>query len=89
MRTTHNANTGQNNVSGEAGPVKLKIVEILEAASGLLTIADTAQLLNVSPKLIYKLVAAGKLPASRIAGSLRLDPNSLIAWIGQQQTFKP
>jgi excisionase family DNA binding protein len=87
MRTSRKKRPDRD-VGTATAPVKLKVVEILEAATELLTIAQVARLLKVSPKLIYKMVAAGKLPANRIAGSLRLDPNALIAWLNQNQTAK-
>lgn len=88
MRTSRR-NRPDGSTLEQALPVKLKVVEILEATTEFLTVSQVAHLLKVSPKLIYKMIAAGKLPASRIAGALRLDPNALIAWLNENQTVTP
>lgn len=44
----------------------------------LLTVAETAQILQLSTKQIYRLIRQDALPAVRLGpGSLRVDPSDL------------
>jgi excisionase family DNA binding protein len=43
-------------------------------ASPLLTVAQAAERLAVSEKSVRRLIAAGKIPAVKIGGSVRVDP---------------
>ena len=52
----------------------------------LLTTAETADLLGVSVRWVYRQVHAGELPAMRIAGSIRFDPTDLANWLVAQRT---
>lgn len=48
----------------------------------LLTVEDTAQILNVSPKTIRRLIASGSIGAVRIGRSVRIRCGDLVALIG-------
>jgi excisionase family DNA binding protein len=53
-----------------------------------ITVERLAELLDCSPKTLYKAVKAGRLPAMRIGGVIRLDPKQTAAWIRQSSTVK-
>ena len=66
--------------------VKMKVVEILEGTQGSLRVGDVVRLLQYSRSFVYQLIARGELPARRVHGSIRLDPNHVIEWLQQHQT---
>jgi len=43
----------------------------------LLTVKEVAALLRVSPQTVYKLIAAKQLPAIRVGGTWRFDPERI------------
>ena len=51
----------------------------------LLTATEAAQLLNVSPRWVYRKALSGDLPFVHLGGSarspLRVDPEDLTAWL--------
>ena len=52
----------------------------------LLTYADVAATLNSSHRTVQRLVAAGRLPAIRIGGTVRFDPDDVTALIQGTRT---
>jgi len=52
--------------------------------SELLTVGDTARVLNCSKRQVYRLADAGKLPAPvRLGALVRWRRASILEWIGQ------
>jgi excisionase family DNA binding protein len=51
------------------------------AAPRMLTVAEVATQLNVSPATVYALIHGGELPHRRIRGQFRVDPDRLAAWL--------
>ena len=49
-----------------------------------LTVAEIAELLNVSQRHIYKLVAENQIPHVKIGGSVRFDAKDISDWIGKK-----
>jgi excisionase family DNA binding protein len=49
----------------------------------LLRLPEAAELLSVSARTVYRLVAEGRLPAIRIRDHFRLDPADLRAFVVQ------
>ena len=47
----------------------------------LLTVAQVADLLGVSPKTVYAWVGQGRLSCVRLPGRLRFDPGELASWL--------
>jgi excisionase family DNA binding protein len=47
----------------------------------LLTVREAAARLRVSEKTVRRLIGAEILPALRIGGSIRVDPDQLRAWL--------
>jgi excisionase family DNA binding protein len=46
-----------------------------------LTVADVADLLQVSQRHVYKLVQTGEIPHFKIGASVRFDPCLLADWV--------
>jgi len=64
----------------------MTLIEIIESKTNALTIGDLANLLNQSPKTLYKAVKSGRLPAYRVGGSIRLDPHDIAEWLRKRRT---
>lgn len=47
----------------------------------LLTVSEVARVLGVRDNRVYDLAKSGTLPAVRIGRQLRIDEDSLLAWI--------
>lgn len=63
----------------------LQLVTILRQRTTALTVADVAQLFQVSPETIYRQVRRGLLPALRFGDVVRIDPQQLADWLSAQQ----
>jgi excisionase family DNA binding protein len=59
----------------------MDLIEKIEQWGTALTVEDLANLLNASPKTIYKQIKRGKLPAFRIGSLLRLNPEAVARWL--------
>jgi len=44
-------------------------------------VADVAELVNVSERQVYKLVAEHRIPCFKIGGSIRFDPLAVALWL--------
>lgn len=64
----------------------MKLVETLRSKSGALKVSDIAKLLGVTPQQIYKMAASGRIPAFRISGSVRFDPDEVATWLQGKRT---
>jgi excisionase family DNA binding protein len=53
----------------------------IEKIPHALTAAELAQLLAVSPILIYKLAKANRLPCFKIGTCVRFDPRAVAKWL--------
>ena len=53
---------------------------------GALTAKQLSEMLNVSPKTIFKLARAGRIPSFRIGTAVRFDARLVIDWLRQQRT---
>jgi excisionase family DNA binding protein len=69
-------------------PVKMKVIEILEARAESLSVTEVVALLGLSKSLVYGVIATGELPATRYHRRIKLDPNHVIEWV-KQQTWQP
>ena len=52
----------------------------------LLTAAEAAKALAISPRTLWSLTDSGKIPCVRIGRSVRYDPVDLRAWINSQKS---
>ncbi len=64
----------------------MAIIETIENRETALTVDGLATLLNSSPKTLYKAISAGRLPAVRIGGNIRLDPQDVARWPRDRHT---
>ncbi len=55
----------------------------------LWTVVETAELLRVSKQTVYRLIYAGRLPAVRVGGSLRIDRAALERFVAEGATDGP
>lgn len=53
--------------------------------SGMLTVKQVAEWLNVSLSMVYRLVERGLIPSYKISGSIRFIEEELSSWIGQNK----
>jgi len=61
------------------------LADSIEDRIQLLTVADLAEVLNLSLRTIYDMVESGSLPVMRIKRSIRLDPKTTADWLRKQQ----
>lgn len=59
----------------------LDVIARVRQRMGLLTVSETAKLLNVSEDTVRRAIARGGLRAIRIASVVRIDPTELAAWL--------
>jgi excisionase family DNA binding protein len=60
---------------------RMTLIERLESRREALTVQEVAELLGVSDKHIYEMVADGTLPAFHVGRSVRLDPQDVADWL--------
>ncbi len=59
----------------------MTIIEIVESKPNAMTVEELATLVSQSPKTLYKAIKAGRMPAYRLNGSIRLDPHDIGEWL--------
>jgi putative molybdopterin biosynthesis protein len=59
----------------------MTLIQVLESRREALTVQEVADLLGVSDKHIYEMIADGRLPAFRVGKSIRLDPQDVADWL--------
>lgn len=62
------------------------LAEIVEDKKEALRVAEIAQILDVSIKKIYRMVAKGQIPSLKISSSIRFDPHDIAAWLRSQSS---
>ena len=63
--------------------------KIARGAKGALTAKQLAELLNISPKTIFKMAKAGRIPSFRIGTAVRFDARLIVDWLRRQRTGHP
>lgn len=53
---------------------------------GAMTAKEVAQMLGISPKTVFKLARAGRMPSFRIGTAVRFEAMLVIDWLRQQRT---
>ena len=53
---------------------------------GAVTAKELAKMLGISPKTVFKLARAGRIPSFRIGTAVRFDARLVIDWLRQQRT---
>ena len=67
-------------------PQNVDMASRIEAKTSAWTVEDLADLLNVSPKTLYKMANSGRIPVIRIGGMLRFDPVLTANWLRARTT---
>lgn len=63
----------------------MTLIQILESRGEALNVQEVAELLRVSDKHIYEMVANGTLPAFYVGRSVRLDPQDIADWLRKKK----
>jgi excisionase family DNA binding protein len=59
--------------------------KIARDVKGALTAKQLAGMLNISPKTVFKLAKAGRIPSFRVGSAVRFDPRHVIDWLRRQK----
>lgn len=59
----------------------MTLIQVLESHQEALTVQEVAELLGVSDKHLYEMIADGRLPAFHVGRSVRLDPQDVADWL--------
>jgi len=63
----------------------MQIIEMLENRKNAVKVSELAKLLGVTPKHIYKTLAAGRIPGSFLVNrAVRFDPQILAEWLKKE-----
>ena len=59
--------------------------KIARDIKGALTAKQLAEMLNISPKTVFKLAKAGRIPSFRVGSAVRFDARLVIDWLRKQR----
>jgi excisionase family DNA binding protein len=59
--------------------------KIARGMKGALTAKQVAELLNISPKTVFKMAKAGRIPSFRVGSAVRFDARHVIDWLRKQR----
>lgn len=62
------------------------LMDCLSGKRRALVVTDVAELLSISERQVYKLVAADRIPCFKIGGSIRFDPLAISVWLRQKMS---
>ena len=62
------------------------LTDCLDGKRHALVVTDIAELLSISERQVYKLVAALRIPCFKIGGLIRFDPLAISAWLRQKMS---
>jgi excisionase family DNA binding protein len=71
-------------MNGGLGQKTAGLADSLDRKTSALTVSDVAELLNISERQVYKLVAEHRIPCFKIGGSIRFDPFAVAFWLRQK-----
>src|SRR2546429_9789385 len=60
------------------------LTDCLDGRRRALVVTDIAELLSISERQVYKLVAKHRIPCFKIGGSIRFDPLAISTWLRQK-----
>lgn len=63
----------------------MSVLQNIESRQAVFKVKELADLLQVTPAHIYKLVSRGVLPSLRVAGAIRIDPSEVAAWLRERR----
>jgi excisionase family DNA binding protein len=58
--------------------------ELIESRKSALKVSEVANILNVSQRLIYQLVAVGEIPHFKVGSAVRFEPKALSKWLHEK-----
>lgn len=67
----------------------MHITETLRERKTALTVDELALILSVSPRQLYKLAAANRIPHFKVASSVRFDPGTVLEWYEEHELRPP
>lgn len=70
--------------TSDVSKIAVGIADCLDERRHALVVTDIAELLRISERQVYKLVAAHRIPCFKIGGSIRFDPVAISAWLRQK-----
>ena len=59
--------------------------KIARNVKGALTAKQLAAMLAISPKTVFKLAKAGRIPSFRVGSAVRFDARHIIDWLRKQR----
>jgi len=62
------------------------LTDCLDGRRRALVVTDIAELLSISERQVYKLVAKHRIPCFKIGGSIRFDPVAISTWLRQKMS---
>jgi len=62
------------------------LTDCLDGKRQALVVTDIAELLRISERQVYKLVAAHRIPCFKIGGSIRFDPSAISVWLREKMS---
>ena len=65
---------------------KAGLTDCLDGKRHALVVTDIAELLKISERQVYKLVAAHRIPCFKIGGSIRFDPSAISVWLREKMS---
>lgn len=63
----------------------MTLIQRLEGRQKALTVREVAELLGVSKRHIYEMIADGSLPAFQVGRSVRIDPQDFADWLRRKK----
>jgi excisionase family DNA binding protein len=66
--------------------ISVGLTDCLDGKRRALVVTDIAELLSISERQVYKLVAAHRIPCFKIGGSIRFDPLAISVWLRQKMS---
>jgi excisionase family DNA binding protein len=66
--------------------IAVGLTDCLDGRRRALLVTDIAELLSISERQVYKLVAAHRIPCFKIGGSIRFDPLAISVWLRQKMS---
>jgi excisionase family DNA binding protein len=58
--------------------------ELIESRKSALKVEEVAQILSVSQRLVYQLVAVGEIPHFKVGSAVRFEPKALSDWLHEK-----
>jgi excisionase family DNA binding protein len=70
----------------DSSKIAVGLTDCLDGKKRALVVTDIAELLSISERQVYKLVAGHRIPCFKIGGSIRFDPLAISVWLRQKMS---